>query len=312
MNYRHAFHAGSFADVLKHVILARILVHLRDKPAPFRVIDTHAGAGLYDLAGAEASLTGEWRDGIGRLAAATLPAAAADLAAPYFAVVHGCNPDGGLRFYPGSPLIAHYLLRRHDRLIACEIVPDAAIALADNLRISVSKNGADESPSADERAGRPKSQFKVLPVDGWIALAAYVPVKERRGVVVVDPPYEQPDDFARLADGIVAAHRKWRTGTYMLWYPIKNRDGPDHLAAALRRADIDKALRVELKVAAPPEGGGLAGCGVVVINPPWKLAAEIEILLPALANILGRDAGGAYALDQFDRPASRDRGKPQS
>jgi len=165
MNYRHAFHAGSFADVLKHVILARILVHLRDKPAPFRVIDTHAGAGLYDLAGAEASLTGEWRDGIGRFAAATPPAAAADLAAPYLAAVHGCNPDGGLRFYPGSPLIARSLLRRHDRLIACEIAPDAATALADHLGMADLESGADESPSEDERAGRPKRQFKVLPVD---------------------------------------------------------------------------------------------------------------------------------------------------
>jgi len=129
---------------------------------------------------------------------------------------------------------------------------------------------------------------------------------------VIDPPYEQPDDFARLADGIVVAHRKWSTGIYMLWYPIKSRDGPDHLAAALRRADIDKVLRAELKVAAPLEGGGLAGCGVVVINPPWKLAAELEILLPALADILGRDAGGVYVLDQLDRPAPRDRVKPQS
>jgi len=292
MNYRHAFHAGNFADVFKHVILARILVHLRSKPAPFRVIDTHAGAGLYDLAGAEASLTGEWRDGIGRLAAAALPPAAADLAAPYLAALHACNPDGGLRFYPGSPLIACTLLRPQDRLIACELAPDAASALAGHLRAAAPQPSAGGSwskgnPKRRRKSRISKNQIKVLPVDGWIALNAYVPAKERRGLVVVDPPYEQPDDFARLSDGIVAAHRKWPTGIYMLWYPIKSRDGPERLAAALRGAEIDNALRAELTVAAPPHGGGLTGCGVVVINPPWKLAAEIEVLLPALADVFG-------------------------
>jgi 23S rRNA (adenine2030-N6)-methyltransferase len=283
MNYRHAFHAGNFADVLKHVVLARILVHLRAKPAPFRVIDTHAGAGLYDLAGAEAGLTGEWRHGIGRLAAATLPQAAADLLAPYLAALATCNPDGGLRFYPGSPLIVRDLLRPNDRFIACETEPGAAAALAVRLR------------AAPDRKGD-KAQIKVTPIDGWTALNAYVPVKERRGLVMIDPPFEQSDDFLRLASGVVAAYRKWPTGIYMLWYPVKERAGPDRLAAAVRDAGIEKTLHLELSVAAPPPDGGLTQCGLVIINPPWTLAAEAAILLPALANILGRDHGRSYRI----------------
>jgi 23S rRNA (adenine2030-N6)-methyltransferase len=306
MNYRHAFHAGSFADVLKHVVLARILLHLREKPAPFRVIDTHAGAGLYDLSGPEASLTGEWRDGIGRLAAAALPSAAADLAAPYLAAVSHCNLRGGLRFYPGSPLIARALLRPHDRLIACEFAPDAATALAGHLRAAAAEMHPDENPSGSDPEGRTRGQIsrrqvKVLPVDGWIALNAYVPVKERRGLVLLDPPYEQPDDFIRLSNCIMVAHRKWPTGIYMLWYPIKSRDGPDSLAAALRGAAIANTLRVELTVAVPSPAGSLGGCGVMIINPPWKLVAELEILMPALVDILGRDTGRSYALDRLDR-----------
>jgi 23S rRNA (adenine2030-N6)-methyltransferase len=296
MNYRHSFHAGNFADVVKHLILTRILVHLRDKDAPFRVIDTHAGAGLYDLADEEANRTGEWRDGIGRLAGATLPADAAPLVAPYLGALREANPGSELRFYPGSPLIAGGLLRPQDRLIACELEPQAAAALAVHLAAAV--------PARRQRAGRPdrrtKPQSKALPIDGWVALGAYVPPRERRGLVIIDPPYEQPGDFVRLADGAAAAYRKWPTGVYMLWYPIKNRDGPDRLIAALRRAGIDKALRVEVTVAAVPADGALCACGVIAINPPWKLAAEIEIILPALVNLLGRDGGRGYTLDRLD------------
>src|ERR1700674_1792626 len=154
MNYRHAFHAGNFADVFKHIILVRILVHLRDKPAPFRVIDTHAGAGLYDLAGEEANRTGEWRAGVGRLAAAALPAPAAELAAPYLAALRAANPDPELRRYPGSPLISYGLLRPQDRLIACELEPATAAALAHHLRAA--------APARTRRGDR----AKVLPIDG--------------------------------------------------------------------------------------------------------------------------------------------------
>jgi len=291
MNYRHAFHAGNFADVLKHIIITRILIHLRDKVAPFRVIDTHAGEGLYDLAGEEANRTGEWRDGIGRLADAALAADAAALIEPYLAALRACNQSAELRHYPGSPLLARHLLRPQDRLIACELEPAAALALSRHL-------GA---PSAQAKAMRTLcARATALQIDGWIALNAFVPVKERRGLVIVDPPYERPDDFARLADGIAAAHRKWPTGIYLMWYPVKGRDGPDRLATMLRQAGVEKCLRVEFAVAAAQPDGGLNACGVIVVNPPWKLAAEIEIIGPALVDLLGRDTGRGYAVDRLD------------
>jgi 23S rRNA (adenine2030-N6)-methyltransferase len=270
MNYRHAFHAGSFADVFKHAILTRVLVHLRAKTAPFRVIDIHAGAGLYDLASEESGRTGEWRDGIGRVFDAALPAAASELLAPYFAAVRSFNPDGALRHYPGSPLIVSRLLRPQDRLIACELEPAAAAALAHRLRAI--------------------RQAKAIEIDGWVALNAYVPPNERRGLVVLDPPYEKPDDFARLAAGLAAAFRKWPTGIYLAWYPIKGRDGPDALARALKRGGIEKALRLEMMVAPPDADGRLAGSGLVVVNPPWRLQSETEIMLGALSDLLARGA----------------------
>jgi len=255
MNYRHAFHAGNFADVFKHIVIARILTHLREKTAPFRVIDTHAGEGLYDLAGAEANRTGEWRGGIGRLMDAALPADAAELIAPYLAALRACNQTLALRHYPGSPLLVRHLLRPQDRLIACELEPRAATALSRHLRGSATA--------------------KAMRIDGWIALQAYVPAKERRGLVIVDPPFEQPDDFTRLADGITAAHRKWPTGIYLMWFPVKDRDGPDRLIGMLRHAGVEKCLRVEFAVGPPQPIGALNACGVIVINPPWKLAADI-------------------------------------
>src|SRR5690348_18334767 len=188
MNYRHAFHAGNFADVLKHAVMTRILVRLRQKPQAFRVIDTHAGAGLYDLAGPEASRTGEWRSGIGRLMGAALDDEVHTLLAPYLDVVTALN-GGALRLYPGSPLLARAMLRAQDRLLACELEPGAAAALARNLR-------------GDARA-------KAVTIDGWVALNAYVPPKERRGLVVIDPPYEDAGEFSRLAAALEGARQKW-------------------------------------------------------------------------------------------------------
>jgi 23S rRNA (adenine2030-N6)-methyltransferase len=293
MNYRHAFHAGNFADVFKHVCLARILVHLRDKPAAFRVIDTHAGAGLYDLEGEDANRTGEWREGVGRIEPASLPPPAAELAAPYLAALRAANPHAGLRRYPGSPLIAYRLLRPQDRLLVCEIEARAADALSRHLRAA-----------APDKARR-GDQAKMLRIDGWVALNACVPPKERRGLVLIDPPYERPDDFVRAAGAAVAAYRKWPTGIYLVWYPIKSRDGPDCIVKALQRAAVGKAMRVELHVSAARPEGGLSACGVILINPPWKLAAELEILLPALVQVLGRDAGCGFAVDRLDRAEER-------
>jgi len=281
MNYRHAFHAGNFADVLKHAVLARILVHLGEKAAAYRVIDTHAGAGLYNLASEPATRTGEWRDGIGRLRDATLADDVRALLAPYLAAVAEANAGGSLRRYPGSPLIALGLMRPQDRLVACELEPGAAAALARNLR-------------RDARA-------RAVAIDGWMALNAYLPPKERRGVVLIDPPYEDKDEFARLADALAAARRKWATGIFLLWYPIKERSGPDRLAAALRRnATIKvapKILRAELAWSLDAAAGRLGGAGLIVVNPPWRLADELARLLPALRAALDPAAGGRAEVD---------------
>jgi 23S rRNA (adenine2030-N6)-methyltransferase len=243
------------------------------------VIDTHAGEGLYDLSGAEPARTGEWRDGIGRFAAAELPADTAELVAPYLAAVRACNRAGELRYYPGSPVLACRLLRAQDRLIACELEPGAAAALSRHLR---------GSPAA-----------KVTVIDGWVALNAFVPPKERRGLVIVDPPFEEPDDFIRLADGLAAAYRKWPRGIYLLWYPVSGRNDPDRFLRRLRCAAIEKCVRVEFAVAAPRPDGGLTACGLVIVNPPWKLAAEIGTMAPALTAALGRDPARSCRLEEL-------------
>jgi len=279
VNYRHAFHAGSFADVFKHAVLCRLLAYLRRKPAAFRVIDTHAGAGLYDLAGEEASRGGEWHDGIERLMASRLPGPAAKLLAPYFEVIGAFNEPGSLKLYPGSPAFARAWLRPQDKLIACELEPQAAAALSRNMR-------------GDAR-------IKTLPVDGWTALAAYVPPPERRGVVLVDPPFEEDSDFVQLARGLAAAHRKWATGIYCLWYPIKGRPEPEALAKRLRRLAIPKMLRAELTVRPLTDPARLNGCGIIVVNPPWALENELSVLLPALAGVLGREGKGGFRLDRL-------------
>jgi 23S rRNA (adenine2030-N6)-methyltransferase len=271
LNYRHAFHAGSFADVLKHAVLCRVLDYLREKPAAFRVIDTHAGAGRYDLASREAERGGEWRAGIGRLVESALTPRVADLLAPYLQAVRTFNKPGELRSYPGSPVLAQAFLRKQDRLIACELEPQAAKALRRTLR-------------GDERA-------KAIEIDGWTALSAYVPPVERRGLVLVDPAFEQEDDFGRLANDLLAAHRKWGSGIYMLWYPIKGRPQPDALAKRLTRLRIPKILRAELTVAPFTDPSKLNGSGLILVNPPWTLEAELTVLLPALADILVRDGG---------------------
>jgi 23S rRNA (adenine2030-N6)-methyltransferase len=277
LNYRHAFHAGSFADVVKHVALCRILAHLRDKPAPFRVIDTHAGAGIYDLAGPEAERSGEWRDGIARLVTAKLEPRLKTLLAPYLDVVGALNETGQLRFYPGSPALVRAWLRGDDRLIACEQHPETAALLSRHLR-------------GDAR-------IKTVEIDGWMALTAYVPPKERRGLILVDPPFEAGDDYRRLATGLAEAHGKWTTGLYALWYPIKGRPEPDALAKALRRLAIAKILRIELTVSSLADPTRLNGSGLIVVNPPWKLEAELREILPALTGLLARDGKAGWRVD---------------
>jgi 23S rRNA (adenine2030-N6)-methyltransferase len=275
MNYRHAFHAGNFADVVKHAVLTRILVHLREKPAAFRVIDTHAGAALYDLAGPEATRTGEWRHGIGRLRAAQLPPEIAALLGPYLEAVAVVSPGAEPNRYPGSPLVALHLLRPQDRLIACELEPAAAAALA--------------------RALGGSALAKSVAIDGYVALNAYLPPKERRGLVLIDPPFEQADEFSRLAHALVKAWRKWPTGIFMAWYPLKDRRDAAAFGRGLADGVLRAILRAEIEV--DVSGAGLGAAGIVVINPPWRLAGELKILLAWLARLLAQGPNFSDRLD---------------
>jgi 23S rRNA (adenine2030-N6)-methyltransferase len=282
MNYRHAFHAGGFADVIKHIVLVRILTYLQDKPAAFRVIDSHAGAGVYDLTGDEARRSGEWLTGIARVMQARFSEATAPLVAPYLDIVRAFNPQRDLTAYPGSPLIARALLRPQDRLTACEVEPKARKRLIDALRRD--------------------TQARVVDLDGWVALPAFVPPKERRGLVLIDPPYEQKNEFERAAEGFSEAFAKWPTGSYVLWYPVKSRRATDSLArhvaaVAGSGASPAKCLRLEFSVAPHAAGAGLVSAGLLIVNPPWMLAAELKAILPELEKPLGQGGAGRFRLE---------------
>jgi 23S rRNA (adenine2030-N6)-methyltransferase len=281
MNYRHAYHAGNFADVLKHVVLALVIEHLKLKDAPFRVIDTHAGPGLYDLLGGEAQKTGEWREGVGRLIgpdAAPLPVEAAAILAPWLAVVRAENADGGgsIQRYPGSPLVARRLMRAQDRLIANELHPEDGAGL---------KGLFARDP-----------QVKVLGLDGWVALRSLLPPKERRGVVLIDPPYEQKGELERLAHGLGDALRRFASGTFLLWYPIKDEGHVRALHRAVAALEPGKALAIDLLIRAPQRAGVLNGCGLVAVNPPWTLQERLASLLPVLSARLAQGPGERFRL----------------
>lgn len=269
MNYRHAFHAGNFADVLKHIVLARILLRLAQKETPFRVIDTHAGAGLYDLSGDEATRAGEWRDGVARLDVQRMSPAAEEIAAPYRALIEEVRSAHGAMIYPGSPEIARRLARPQDRILLSE----AHFPTADALRSAMGRD----------------RRVKILAQDGWTTLKAAIPPPERRGLVLIDPAFERSDEFALIARALPAAWRKWPTGVYALWYPIKDVGVVERTMREIAASGVEKALRAELFVD-DPAARGLNGCGLLILNPPWTLADELEILLPELARLLGRGA----------------------
>lgn len=276
MNYRHAYHAGNFADVLKHVVLALVIEHLKKKPAPFRVIDTHAGAGLYDLAGPEAGKTGEWREGIGRLTAAPLSVDAETLLAPYIAAVRGENAVGALTRYPGSPRIARFLMRPGDRLVANELHPE-------------------EHARLDKLFARDPAT-RVLGLDAWVALKSLLPPKERRGVVLVDSPFEAPNEHERLVSGLLDVTRRFATGTYLLWYPVKEPAAARSFHRALAALHLPKLLQVDLTVRAAAAHNVLIGTGLIVLNPPHTLCGQLATLLPALSGVLAAPGRGSFRM----------------
>ena len=282
MNYRHAFHAGGFADVIKHIVLVRMLTYLQDKPAPFRVIDTHAGAGVYDLTSDEARRGGEWLTGIARIMQARFSETTAPLLKPYLDIVRAFNPKAELKAYPGSPLIARALLRPQDRMTACEVEPKARKRLIEALRRD--------------------TQARVVDLDGWMALPAFVPPKERRGLVLIDPSFEQKNEFERLAAGFAEAFAKWPTGSYLLWYPVKSRRATEALARDVAAAvgagpSPGKCLRLEFSVAPQQAGAALASAGLLMVNPPYTLAGELKAILPELEKPLGQGGAGRFRLE---------------
>ena len=266
MNYRHAFHAGNFADCMKHALLVWLVLALCRKPAPFFVLDTHAGAGRYDLGSGPAARTGEWRAGIGRLLDHP-----PELVAAYVRLVQ----EVGL--YPGSPLIVRSLLREGDRLICCELHPEEWASL--------------------RRCFAHDSSVAVHRRDGWEALRGLLPQKERRGLVLIDPPYERQDEVATMAAGLRAAYARFSNGVFVAWYPIKHRAPVRAFHATMRDSGIRDIAALELFLREPVDPSQLNGCGLLVVNPPFRLDAEAPPLLAALLDRLGdREPGEGTAI----------------
>jgi len=285
MNYRHAYHAGNFADVVKHVALSRLVEHLKLKDKAFRVIDTHAGVGLYDLSSPEAQKTGEWQGGIGRLLGAELQPPVASLLAPYINSVMAANKDGPVRRYPGSPWIVRNLLRPQDRLSAIELHPGDAAKLKALFAGDV--------------------QVRVIELDGWLVMGAHVPPKEKRGLVLVDPPFEESGEFDRLLDGLAKACRRWPGGTYALWYPVKDRKAVPVFRRALAGLRVPKILDLAVEIRPPSQEAKLDGCGLVVVNPPYTFESEMRKVLPVLSRILAERAGAKWSLEWLAGEAER-------
>ena len=277
MNYRHAYHAGNFADVLKHIILTLLIEHQKKKEAPFRVIDTHAGIGFYDLTAIEPLKTNEWSGGIGRLFDKNLSFQNEVLLEPYLKVIKDENLQGDLKFYPGSPVIARRLLRPQDRLIVNELHPEDYAQLA-------------------RRFPRDR-HVKVLNLDGWIALKALLPPKEKRGIILIDPPFEKSGEFERMVVGLKEGLERFSTGTFFLWYPIKDLKARDLFHSAIATLRLKNIVVAEFYVGPILSDDQLHGAGYLIINPPFTLASQLQTLLPELCRLLSVDNMASFELD---------------
>lgn len=272
MNYRHAYHAGNFADVLKHVVLIALIESLKAKQTPFAVLDTHAGAGRYSLASEEALKTGEFRDGVLRLLAAErLPT----LVHAYLNLVRAQN---GSQTYPGSPLIAAQLLRDHDRLMLCE-VQDAEVA---SLRQLFARDG----------------RVAVHQRDGYQAMSALLPPPEKRGLVLIDPPFEaQEQEYRVIEEALAAAHKRFANGVYAVWYPIKLRQSVLPFHRWLKESGLRKVLVAEICVHPDNSALRLNGCGMAIVNAPYKLDRTLAEILPTLATTLAQSRYAQFRLE---------------
>ena len=276
MNYRHGFHAGNFADVAKHSLLALLLEALNRKPAPWHYFDTHAGAGVYDLSADDARRGGEAREGILKLwpARGGLPAAVERLCAAVTALNPGLMPGQLPRLYPGSPRLAADLARESDRLTLAELQPEEARRLKAEFQ-------------RDKRTA-------VHCRDGYEMLRALAPPPERRGLALLDPPYESAAEFERLAEALAASHARWPAGIYALWYPIKDEPARKRFLRGLERSGMRRILLTEFRLATAADA--LAGSGLVVVNPPWQSEGEMRECLTALVRVLA-PGGGSSVVD---------------
>lgn len=281
MNYRHAFHAGNHADVFKHLTLSRIFALLAKKDAPYAYLDSHAGVGLYDLSADQANRTGEYLQGISRLwQASDLPASCAD----YMQVIRTLNPDGRLRYYPGSPELARQLTREQDRLHCNEKHPEDGRLLKENMHF-------------DRRVS-------VHLGEGWHVPRALLPPQEKRAVVLIDPPFEQADEQERCIQALNEAIGRMRQAIVLIWYPIKDAAQLRRFYQKLAASSAPKLLRVELLVHPADTADRLNGSGLVIANPPWGLEEELRELLPWLSELLAQSQAG-WKLDWLieEKPA---------
>ena len=272
MNYRHLFHAGNFADVFKHAVLALLLKSLHRKDKPFCYLDAHAGAGRYDLTSEAPQKTGEYRDGIKRLwNGIPLPELT-----DYLAAVRAMNDGDALRYYPGSPRVARFFLRPGDRAILLELQPDECARL--------------KAEFAGDR------QVTVREQDGYAGLKGFLPPPERRGLVMIDPPYESDREFDQVVEGLRQAHARWDSGVYALWYPIKSRPPIERFHRKLVATGIPKILLAEFSPYPEDTAFRLNGCGMLMVNPPWKVDELLSALLPLLLERLRQHPAGHSTL----------------
>ena len=276
LSYRHAFHAGNHADVLKHFIEVQLLRYLAQKDKPFWYIDTHAGAGCYALDSGYATQNAEYESGIARLwDRSDLPAPLLD----YIALVKRINPDGTLKLYPGSPLIAQTLLREQDRLRLFELHPTDHEILQENF-------------AADSR------RVLIQKADGFGALKALLPPPPRRALVLIDPPYEEKQDYQRVVSALQEGLKRFANGVYAVWYPQLQRAEARQLPQQLKHLEVKSWLHVALSVQTPSdEGFGMHGSGMFILNPPWTLHSELKQVMPYLAKVLGQDGGAEFELE---------------
>lgn len=276
LSYRHAFHAGNHADVLKHYIEVQLLRYLTKKDKPFWYIDTHAGAGCYSLDSGYAMQNAEYESGIARLwEHDDLPASLAE----YVALVKHINPDGQLKLYPGSPLVALESLRKQDRMRLFELHPTDSEILQQNF------------------AGH-GTQILMQTADGFSALKSLLPPPPRRALVLIDPPYEDKQDYLRVVSALHEGLKRFAGGMYTVWYPQLQRAEARQLPEQLKKLPVKSWLHVALSVQAPGEDGfGMHGSGMFIFNPPWTLHAELQQVMPYLVDVLGRNGEGSFVLE---------------